>query len=93
MRPTDAGLLELARRMQRGLPSGTEALRASLEASLLPIVRVAMRGVGHPHVVRWAREEAHSPGGPPARELARRLCDRLMDRLDPLSGRDTVAGL
>jgi hypothetical protein len=89
----DTGLLEFARQMQRGQPAGAASLRASLEASLLPIVRVAMRGVGHPHVVQWAREETRSPGAPPPRELARRLCDRLMERLDPVSGRETVAGL
>jgi hypothetical protein len=83
----------MARQMQRGLPAGPEALRASLEASLLPIVRVAMRGVGHPHLVRWAKEQGPSPNGAPARDLARRLCDRLMERLDPVSGRETVAGL
>jgi hypothetical protein len=91
MRSADAGLLELARKMQRGLPAGPDALRATLEASLLPIVRVAMRGIGHPHLVQWAREQA--PAGPLARDLARRLCDRLMERLDPLPARETVASL
>ena len=47
---------------------------------------------GHPGVVRWAREEAPCLTGARPRDLARRLCDRLMERLDPLPGRETVAG-
>lgn len=86
--PPENGLLALARRMQQGLAPDPAALRGALEDSLLPIVRVALRGVGPPGLVNWAREEG--PGAP-ARDLARRLCDRLMERLDPLSARETVA--
>jgi hypothetical protein len=91
MKSPDARVLELFRQMQLGQSAEPDDPRAALEASLLPLVRVAMRGIGHPNLVRWAREQTPAPGAAPARDLARRLCDRLMERLDPLQGRETVA--
>jgi hypothetical protein len=92
----DCELMDLLRRMVPDLPEGPEALRAVLEASLLPLIRCALRaGVGRPALVRWVRHEAarYYAGLAPAqaaRPLARTLCDRLLG-LDPRSQRDTVA--
>jgi len=100
MHPENNSLLDLARHVRRGLRENTpERFREALEASLLPMIRCALRsGIGHPHLVSWVRHQADSnPQAPPdpvraAPPMARALCERLLERLDPLPGRETVAG-
>jgi hypothetical protein len=97
---TDKSLFELAQRMRRGLPNNhPQRFREALEASLLPLIRCALRsGTGHPSVVHWVRQQvANGPPGPidPVRAappLARVLCERLLERIDPLPARETVLG-
>jgi hypothetical protein len=100
MHPDNNSLLDLARHVRRGLRENTpERFREALEASLLPMIRCALRsGIGHPHVVSWVRHQAasnpHTPPDPAraAPPIARALCERLLERLDPLPSRDTVVG-
>jgi hypothetical protein len=100
MNPAEDSLMDLARHMRNGLAGAPERWQEKLEASLLPMVRCALRkGIGHPTLVTWVRRQAE--GNPdaaadPARAavpMAQALCQRLMQRLDPLSGRETVVGL
>jgi hypothetical protein len=100
MQPENNSLLDLARHVRRRLREDTpQQFREALEASLLPMIRCALRsGIGHPHVVNWVRRQAE--GNPhlspdPARAappMARALCERLLARLDPLPSRETVMG-
>jgi hypothetical protein len=83
--------------------------RAQIEATLLPMVRVALRtGQGHPRLVQWVRRTlpwmAGEKGSPAhvdpeqvAAPMARLLCQTLLQqmRTHPDGGRalDTVVGL
>jgi hypothetical protein len=100
MHPENNSLLDLARHVRRGLRENTpEHFRQALEASLLPMIRCALRsGIGHPHVVSWVRHQAasnpHTSPDPTraAPPIARALCERLLERLDPMPSRETVVG-
>jgi len=98
MHPGNNSLVDLARSVRRTLSEDNpQCFREALEASLLPMIRCALRsGVGHPHVVNWVRHQAASnPHLPPdpvraAPPIARALCERILERLDPLPSRETV---
>jgi hypothetical protein len=100
MNPADKNLLNLAQHIRRGLPrDDAQGFRDALTINLLPMIRCALRsGVGHPHLVSWVRHQAaNNPMAAPdpvraAPPIARALAERLMERLDPLPGRETVAG-
>ncbi len=100
MHPGNSSLVDLAQRVRRTLPKDNpERLREVLEASLLPMIRCALRsGLGHPHVVDWVRhQKASNPHLSPdpiraAPPIARALCERILERLDPLPSRETVVG-
>jgi hypothetical protein len=100
MHPGNSSLLDLAQKVRRTLAEDTpQRFREALEASLLPMIRCALRsGIGHPHVVSWVRHQAESnPTLPPdpvraAPPIARVLCERLLERLDPLPSRETILG-
>jgi hypothetical protein len=95
-------LVEWARRMQTTCPGNQQVLRQKLEATLVPMIRCALRtGSGQPPLVHWVQHQLPLLGGndeergDPSRlagPLARVLCDRLLARLDPMPGRDTVTG-
>jgi hypothetical protein len=97
MNPAEDSLAALANHMRRNLSGPPGRWQEALEASLLPLIRCALRkGIGHPSVVHWVRRQAEgnpTASADPARAavpMARALCERLMQRLDPLSGRETV---
>lgn len=94
-------LVEWARRMQTTCPGNQQRLREKMEATLVPMIRCALRtGTGQPPLVNWVQHQLPLLGsdedrGDPSRlatPLARVLCDRLLARLDPRPGRDTVVG-
>jgi hypothetical protein len=96
-------LLEWAQRLRNSCPSSDpQGFRKALEATLLPMIRCALRnGTGQPPLVRWVQRQLPLPEqeagarADPSRHagpLARLLCERLMARLDPLPGRETVVG-
>jgi hypothetical protein len=98
-------LRKLAVRMRCGDPDNPRALRETLEAGLLPLIRCAIRsGTGLPALVSWVRSNlAAEPGGraDPARAapfMARRLCAALLGPdagadARPDARRETVVGL
>src|SRR5262245_27442023 len=92
-------LVEWARRFQTTCQeSSQQRLREKLEATLLPMIRCALKtGLGRPPLVRWVykHRELVSPDeqDDPARPLARDLCDHLMAGLAPRPDRETVLGL
>lgn len=95
-------LVEWARKFQTQCAGNTQAMREKMEATLVPMIRCALRaGVGQPPLVRWVREQQErftstADRADPTRlalPLARELCGRLLDRLDPLPGRETVVGM
>ncbi len=96
----DRWLLELAHRLQAGCAGNTALFRETVEATLRPMIRCAMRrGIGQPTLVDWVRHELtlvnRDAGSRPdpvlhAARLARVLAERIVDRLDPLPGRETV---
>jgi hypothetical protein len=91
----DNTLLDLARKMRHIARNDSRPFREVLEASLLPLIRCALRsGLGNPSLVRWVRRQAPGQTDPAraAPPLARILCDRLMERIDPLPARETVVG-
>jgi hypothetical protein len=84
-------LRRLAARMRCGDPNNPGAVRATLEASLVPMIRCAIRnGTGLPALVRWVRGNlADQAGGlsdavRAAPVMARQLCSAL---LGPDAGR------
>jgi hypothetical protein len=89
-------LNRLAERLGKGCPDNPGRLREVLEASLVPIIRVAIRsGTGLPGVVSWVRRHLPEPDADPTRvapALARQLCDRLMEQRRPSPGAETVVG-
>jgi hypothetical protein len=96
----DRYLVEWARRIKASCPPGHNGFRQALEATLLPMIRCALRsGVGQPPLVNWVECHLHQfdPRGALspdrtryAQPMARVLSERLADRLDPLPGRETV---
>jgi hypothetical protein len=88
---SERSLQSLADRMQCGRATSPH-FRETLEASLVPLVRCALRnGTGLPHLVRWVRETLPRVAGGPdrgqpadpermARPIARLLCAELLKR-------------
>jgi hypothetical protein len=95
-------LLEWARRLESSSGGGPNSLRQTLEATLVPMIRCALRnGTGQLNLVRWVQNQlplldpTAGPNPDPARyagAMARVLCERLMERLEPPSGCETVVG-
>jgi hypothetical protein len=95
----DHDLIELARQMGDGLPANSQRFRELVEATLLPMIRCALRsGIGNPALVRWVRHQApreadpRATPGATAHRLARVLFDRMLRASDPLASRETVLG-
>jgi len=96
----ERSLVEWVKRFQGNGPSDPQHLREKLEATLVPMIRCALKtGLGQPTLVRWVRDQLPlmnpDQQTDPARvagPLACRLAERLMARLDPLPQRETVRG-
>lgn len=105
MNPSDNALQQFAERMRcAGAPA--HHIRERLEASLVPLVRRALRsGAGIPQLVQWvqktlpqvqAGEDRTRPADPDraAPPLARLLCSTLLQpRLAPAAAGETILGL
>jgi hypothetical protein len=94
----DDSLFDLAQQIRGGSQDNPRQFRATLEASLVPVIRRALRtGTGHPSLLRWVRAqlataaERSSDPSRAAAPMARLLCERLLARIDPLPGRETLA--
>jgi hypothetical protein len=105
MNPFEDNLWTLADRMREGDATARHRLREQLEASLVPMIRCALRtGRGVPAVVQWVRRNlsrlaaAHEPGQQSpdpertAPALARLLCATLLEKHRPRPAFDTVVG-
>jgi hypothetical protein len=94
MNPNDDPLHSLALRLGVGNPDNPRNLRETLEASLVPMIRCAMRsGAGLPPLVQWVRR--HQPAVADLRAapaMARQLCSRLLEHLQPRHTAETVVG-
>ena len=90
-------LHRLAQRLGKDCPDNPGRLREVLEASLVPIIRVAIRnGTGLPSVVSWVRRHLPRPDADPSREapwMARQLCDRILGQPRACAGAETVVGV
>lgn len=98
---TERPLVEWARRFQTTCHGSPQHLREKMEATLLPMIRCALKsGLGQPTLVRWVRDHAgpqHAVGANDrlrlAAPLAAELCEHLMARLVPTAERETVLGI
>src|SRR5438270_5615231 len=89
---SDDALRKLAEQLGRGGPSSSHPDREALEASLLPMIRCALRtGRGLPPLVRWVQNHVpgparpHLPGQPlgpewAAPSMARLLCTTILQQ-------------
>jgi hypothetical protein len=86
MKPSEA-LRALAVRLGRSYPDNPQRFQEALEASLLPMIRCALRnGTGLPAVVRWVeRNRPDNPSGA-APVMARRLCATLVQQWQAHAG-------
>jgi hypothetical protein len=81
---TDEALKSLARRLGEHYPDNPQGFREALEASLLPLVRCALRNrTGVPAVVRWVERNLPEQNRPAdlawaAPVMARKLCATLL---------------
>jgi hypothetical protein len=104
MHTPDDALRALAVRMKCD-PAAPERFRETLERSLVPMIRCAIRsGTGLPPLVQWVRRHlpAQAAGAPSrpadlewaAPSMARLLCDRLLEYVRPpaQAARETVLG-
>ncbi len=89
----------LAERLGWSWAEGPERLRDRLEASLVPIIRCAIRtGTGLGPLVQWVRRQlpAEAGGADPTRaapEMARRLSSAILRQLQVRrAGAETVVG-
>jgi hypothetical protein len=94
MNPKD-DLRSLAARLGAANPDNPQKLRESIEASLVPMIRCALRsGAGLPPLVQWVRR--HQPALPDplraAPAMARQLCARILEHLQPAHTAETVVG-
>jgi hypothetical protein len=96
-------LRNLAARMHCGDTNNPQRVRETLEASLVPLIRCAIRsGTGVPALVTWVRRHLPEPSGSSADaaraapSLARLLCSTLLGQASPEPPRqalcDTVVG-
>jgi hypothetical protein len=102
MIPEQKDFYELAQKLKRLLLDRWSDLREGLEATLLPMVRCAIRtGLGQPVVVNWVKHQLGSgrtdrPLHPDqlveAVPLARKLSEIMLPFIDPVSGRETIVG-
>jgi hypothetical protein len=93
MNPNDDALRALASRLGVGKPGNPHSLRETLEASLVPMIRCALRsGAGLPPLVQWVRRHQPVVTDPvrTAPAMARQLCARLLEHLQPRHAAETV---
>ena len=104
MQNPDDALRALASRMKCD-PSAPDRFRETLERSLVPLIRCAIRsGTGAPPLVQWVQrhlpeQDGRGPHRPADMEgaapsMARLLCDRLLAQMTPpaQAARETVVG-
>ena len=95
-KPSDEALRALAHRLGRSYPDNPQRFQEALEASLLPLIRCALRnGTGLPAVVRWVERNRPDNPAEAAPAMARRLCATLVQQCQartgpPHAARETV---
>ena len=92
----DDALHNLAARLGTGNPDNPTRFRETLEASLVPMIRCALRsGRGLPSLVQWVRRHQLDQPDPTAAApgMARQLCTTLLQPFQPRPPAfDTVVG-